>query len=323
MKNVTLTFILARTESSYNDIHQFGVYKIYHIDKPTIPYIGSATSDRKWRKGFRERWKGHIKELRANIHCSKFLQRVVNKYGIEGLRFEIIEKCPSDICLEREQYWLDFYKPFGRHGYNTCKIAGSSLGYKYSEDQIKNRKKVYQYDLKGNFINEFKSLTYAAKQTNSRINDIKQCCKKRIAYTNGHIWRYEKEKVDSVFHIKIFKMACYFNGEFQFVESLQKVEELTKVNKSIIYDCINKNSNKTINGWLFRKYDSENCPDNIKSVMISRYKYEVIENEVSIIFDTVLELTSYLNVHRKYFEKRMKLINEIIFNNKTIKKLEK
>ena len=216
MKNVTLTYILARTESSFNDIHEFGVYKIYHIDKPTIPYIGSAAANRKWRKGFRERWKGHIKELRANIHYSKFLQRVVNKYGIEGLRFEIIEKCPSDICLEREQYWLDFYKPFGRHGYNTCKIAGSSLGYKYPEDQIRNRKKIYQYDLKGNFINEFKSLTYAAKQTNSRINDIKQCAKRRINYTNGYIWRYEKEKVDSVFHLKIFKIACYFNGELRY-----------------------------------------------------------------------------------------------------------
>jgi len=323
MKNITINFILARTSANYEDIHCTGIYRIYHIIKPSIFYIGSASSNKRWREGFKQRWVEHIKELRKNIHHSPFLQRVINLYGIEGLRFEIIEKCESSICIRKEQFWLDFYKPFKNKGYNTCKIAGSSMGYKFSEDQIKNRKKIFQYDLKGKFIEEYKSLTDAAKQTNTRINEIKDCAKKRIQYTKGHIWRYEKESVDSIFHIKIFKIACYFDGQFQFVDSLQKVEEKTKVHKKFIYNCINKNLNKTSNNWLFRKYDIENCPEKIDCVTVLRYKYELIENEKSIIFNTLILLTSYLKVHRKYFEEKMKVTNEIVFNNKIIKKLIK
>jgi len=49
----------------------------------------------------------HICELQNNKHHSRYLQRVVNKYGLEGLRFEIIEFCEPNRCLNLEQYWIN------------------------------------------------------------------------------------------------------------------------------------------------------------------------------------------------------------------------
>lgn len=43
---------------------------------------------------------------------------------------EILEYCEESEAINREQYYLDLCEP----EYNILKIAGSSLGYKYSEE---------------------------------------------------------------------------------------------------------------------------------------------------------------------------------------------
>lgn len=114
------------------NIFRNGVYKIVHLDKPKLCYIGSATMRGKnlARCGFYIRWLRHQQDLIHNKHHSKYLQRIVNKYGMTNLRFTILEVCPSiETCLEREQYYLDLLKP----EYNSCKTAGNSSGFKHSE----------------------------------------------------------------------------------------------------------------------------------------------------------------------------------------------
>lgn len=46
------------------------------------------------------------------------------------LTLEILEYCDSKYVISREQYYIDLLKP----KYNILKIAGSSLGYKHSEE---------------------------------------------------------------------------------------------------------------------------------------------------------------------------------------------
>jgi group I intron endonuclease len=43
---------------------------------------------------------------------------------------DILEYCESSLCISREQYYIDLLKP----EYNICKIAGSRLGTKQSEE---------------------------------------------------------------------------------------------------------------------------------------------------------------------------------------------
>lgn len=100
-----------------------GIYTITNTynDKK---YVGSA-------KYFNNRWEIHRRELKTNKHGNHFLQKIYNKYGLENLKFEIIEFV-EDVSklLEREQYYIDTLKP----EYNILKIAGSRLGTKHSEE---------------------------------------------------------------------------------------------------------------------------------------------------------------------------------------------
>lgn len=66
-----------------------------------------------------------------NISTSRIF-RALLKYGYTKFRLEILEYCDYDKCLEREQYYLDSLNP----GYNILKKAGSSLGYKHTEETI-------------------------------------------------------------------------------------------------------------------------------------------------------------------------------------------
>lgn len=254
MKNITISFILARISANYEDIHQTGVYKIYHIDKPNVFYIGSATSEKKWRNGFKQRWVEHIKGLKTNTHHSPFFQRVVNKYGIEGIRFEIIEKCPPNQCLEREQYWLDFHEPFGNKGYNTCKIAGNSLGYKFPEDKKSKRKPICQYSLEGYFIKRWDSLNQAARELNINVSSIKDCCKRRFNQIKGFIFRYEGEiDLPEYQNIRIpMQIECIFNNSIIYVGQISEIKKFVPDKRQAIYKSM-KDGNLTKNNYKYNK----------------------------------------------------------------------
>lgn len=54
-----------------------------------------------------------------------------------------MERCEPQYCLAYEQVYLDYYQPWletGK-GYNICKIAGSNLGRKFS-NETRNRMKI-------------------------------------------------------------------------------------------------------------------------------------------------------------------------------------
>jgi len=107
-----------------------GVYKIQSILKPERIYIGSSINITK-------RWKAHINDLKRNVHKSKKLQRHYNKYGVGDFIFSILLECKVEDLMKNEQCYLDTYRPY----FNTCKIAGITLGYKHSEEtKLKMRK---------------------------------------------------------------------------------------------------------------------------------------------------------------------------------------
>lgn len=60
------------------------------------------------------------------------ISKALLKYGYSGFSLYILEYCEPLVLLEREQYYIDTLKP----EYNILKIAGSSLGFKHSEETI-------------------------------------------------------------------------------------------------------------------------------------------------------------------------------------------
>jgi group I intron endonuclease len=65
-----------------------------------------------------------LKKGKSSIYSS------ILKHGISNFKLEILEYCSPAKCIKLEQKYLDFLQP----SYNILKIAGSSLGFKHSDE---------------------------------------------------------------------------------------------------------------------------------------------------------------------------------------------
>jgi group I intron endonuclease len=104
-----------------------GIYIIRNSVNAKV-YVGSA-------KTLKRRFNAHSQELKRNEHHAPFLQRFVNKYGIDCLRFELLELCAVTELIKREQFHLDNSKAANyKFGFNCCPTAGSLLGVKHTAE---------------------------------------------------------------------------------------------------------------------------------------------------------------------------------------------
>jgi group I intron endonuclease len=104
-----------------------GIYQIKNLINNKI-YIGSTIN-------LKQRFNDHKKLLRHNKHPNKHLQSSWIKHGEINFLFEMIEKVDVDLLLNREQHYIDLYSANDKNnGYNLSKIAGNTLGYKFSEE---------------------------------------------------------------------------------------------------------------------------------------------------------------------------------------------
>jgi hypothetical protein len=197
------------TPAMLNQLTSLGVYKIYHVAKADVFYIGSASGTmgkKACQLGFYNRFRQHLHHLEHNKHASKYLQNVVNKYGIEGLRFEIIEVVDSTdrtYILEREQYYLDLLNP----GYNSSTLARCPT-VPYTEERKeavrqkrkgipfvesayqKIRKSIRQYDKNGALIKEYASIQTASDETNINRATISKCASGNRKTAGGFKWSF-------------------------------------------------------------------------------------------------------------------------------------
>jgi group I intron endonuclease len=60
------------------------------------------------------------------------ISRALLKYGYSDFRLEVLEYCDTSNIIEREQYYFNLIKP----EYNILKTAGSSFGFKHTEETL-------------------------------------------------------------------------------------------------------------------------------------------------------------------------------------------
>lgn len=101
-----------------------GIYEIRNVVSGKR-YIGSAVD-------FDKRWKTHRRQLNAGKHFSKNMQASWNKYGGEQFAFRPLLICAREHLLMYEQIAIDGLLP----EFNSCKVAGSTLGIKYSPETL-------------------------------------------------------------------------------------------------------------------------------------------------------------------------------------------
>lgn len=104
------------------------IYQIRHIESGKV-YVGSAVNPRK-------RWHKHYCDLIKGRHHSPHLQYAWSKYGKDAFVFEIIEPVLfAEDLVTREQHWIGILHASNRkHGFNVSPIAGSQLGFKFTDE---------------------------------------------------------------------------------------------------------------------------------------------------------------------------------------------
>lgn len=106
-----------------------GIYKITNLITNEF-YIGSS-------KNIESRWAYHKAKFKSNEETFNKLYLDFRKYGLESFKFEVVERCSTNI-KEKEQEYIDKLKPH----YNT-KAAHSDKIYKI--DEVKRKSYIKNY----------------------------------------------------------------------------------------------------------------------------------------------------------------------------------
>lgn len=184
-----------------------GIYQIRNIVNGKI-YIGSAVN-------LYKRKIDHFTTLVKNKHHNDYLQKSYNKYGKDAFTFEVLFTCLKEDLIRLEQYHINNYNP----EYNICRVAGSVLGVKRSEqtkikmsksqigkkhsEETKKKqsiakkgtishlkKPICQLALDGIVINQFPSIKDAAVNTSIGSRTINNCLTGRSFTAGGYKWKY-------------------------------------------------------------------------------------------------------------------------------------
>lgn len=102
-----------------------GVYGIQNI--VTIEwYIGQAVDTKRCLNR-------HFSLLRKDKHSNKHLQSSFNKYGEAAFDKHELEKCLAKDLTSTEQKWINLKDSY-HNGFNKTPAAGSTIGYKHSDE---------------------------------------------------------------------------------------------------------------------------------------------------------------------------------------------
>lgn len=187
------------TELKKSDLSKSGIYKLSiggHL------YIGSS-------KNLYNRLTEHYNDLMNKNHYNNFLQKSVNKYGIENLDCDIIEFCNPDIRFVREKYWIDtlnsdmnLQDPVTMKPKSKSTIEKISISTKkaYEEGRIKKKFDIHPievYDYLGNFVTTFNNKEDASFYLEIPIHMIQNAASgyKKGNTIYGYRFRYSDSKV--------------------------------------------------------------------------------------------------------------------------------
>lgn len=157
-------------------------------------------------------------------------------------------------------------------------------------------KKVYQYDINGNYLNTFNSVAAAAEATGDKnsISNIRNCCYGNRQTANGYRWSYEKIELlpkikikNNIEKAKPFKIDQYTldNKFIQSFHTIIEAETITGVERNAISRCT-LNKQKTAGGYKWTKHKIPINDERRQILHVPVLQYDLNNNYIQT-FDSV------------------------------------
>ncbi len=162
------------------------IYALLDPRDNSIRYIGKTIHP--W-----SRLISHIYESKTHDH---YRARWIRNLSAKNLKpiFQVLKICPLEEFAVHESFFIKLHK--SERLTNSDETGSGNTGRKREiiENAIKKiSKKVYQFDLQGNFIQEFKSTREAARKMGILHSYISRCCNKLLKHSGGYIYSFQKE----------------------------------------------------------------------------------------------------------------------------------
>ena len=177
-----------------NELAKTQIYVMKDPDTLEIRYVGKTV-----KENIVTRLGEHIQEAKRGRknHRLNWIRSILDKGKIP-----IIEKIDECIWKESqglETYYITYYKNLGYDLVNETEGGEGNLGYTPSKETVEKRKKsirsklpkVYQYDLKGNFIKEWNNAPEAAEKLGFKADGITRCLRGDRFKYKEFIWKTE------------------------------------------------------------------------------------------------------------------------------------
>ena len=228
-----------------------GIYKIENLINHKC-YIGQSIH-------INRRWYEHRSAMRSDFNYAKqsYLYNAVKKYGENNFSFEIIEECSLEMLNYREIYWIAYYDSYN-NGYNLTPGGDQSN----SKFMIK----IDQYDLNGNYIKTYISISEASRQCEIEAGNIVSCLKGKRPSAGSFQWRYHGEESPGKL---IYKPSEAHNWS----SSKKAVMQFTKQDEYITTFISAHEAARSLEGHKNSGHISECCLGQRKTAYGYKWKY--------------------------------------------------
>lgn len=216
-------------------------------------------------KGKNKRDKSHLSpcNLKKTTIKNNTIKKILKTTGEAPIHLRLYENLSNDEAIKIEGDIISFFGRVNNGGILTNMTDGGEGINNFADKNIKKewaRKKVYQYDLNGNFIREWSSISSVNVGCKQPTN-ISTSIKKNGTWCNS-IWLYNKEenvkpriKNQMKITYKNIKQIDKLTGEiikvFDNALEIEKELKLRHGARNKIYECLN-NKLKTAYGYKWK-----------------------------------------------------------------------
>lgn len=222
-----------------------GIYKFENLINHKI-YIGQSVE-------LEEQYQRHRYHYEKK-DVNKRLYQAFWKYGWDKFSYEVIEYCLPEELDEKEIYYIQLYDSYN-NGYNATKGGKSGANHP--------SKSVQQFDLDGNFIKEFPSMSLAAEEVGISPNILTKCCQGKTDHCGLYQWKYSDDDNHTIKQLSNKEVSLYERKILQYdlkknllnvYNSMDEATKQTNVAKSSICNVC-KGKKNTAGGYIWRYFD--------------------------------------------------------------------